>query len=137
MISGGDRVTEIRFNMSEVTKLAADVGRAAPAMVAPLAAVVVKSSTAIRDDMRNAAKGHQRFPSFPSSITFDVRGLSSEIGPDKNRRQGALGNILYFGTVHNGPVLPHPVTALQAERPAFEVGLAAAATAGLGKALGA
>jgi hypothetical protein len=123
------------FDMSEVTKLAVDVGRAEPAMVAPVAAVVVKSSTSIRKRMRKDARGHPRFPSFPRSITYDIRGLSSEIGPDKNKRQGALGNILYFGTVHNGPVLPHPVTALQAERPAFEAGLFLALRTGLGKAL--
>ncbi len=109
--------------MSEVNRLAVGLGRADAKMV-PVAAVVLnESATRIRNDMRKSARGHARFPSFPSSVTHDIRGLSAEIGPDKNKRQGALGNILYFGTVHNGPVLPHPSTALAKERPLLEAAL--------------
>jgi hypothetical protein len=31
--------------------------------------------------------------------------FSAEIGPDKERVQGALGNIIYFGTSKNAPQL--------------------------------
>jgi hypothetical protein len=129
-------LTEITFDMSEVAKLAADVGRVAPAMVAPLAGVLTKSSTAIRQDLRKGSAGHPRFPSFPGTITFDIRGLSSEIGPEK-RGAGNLANILYFGTVNNGAVLEHPTGALNRERPKFETALATAIEAGLRKGLGA
>ncbi|CAM5681377.1 MULTISPECIES: hypothetical protein [Streptomyces] len=44
---------------------------------------------------------------YPRSISYDVLpipgGASAEIGPDKARKQGALGNLLEFGSVHNRP----------------------------------
>lgn len=129
-------MTEITFDMREVTKLAADIGKVAPAVVAPLAGVLTKSSTAIRQDLRKGSKGHPRFPSFPSTITFDIRGLSSEIGPEK-RGAGNLGVLLYFGSVNNGAVLEHPTGALNRERPKFEAALAKAVEAGVRKGLGA
>jgi hypothetical protein len=129
-------MTQVTFDMREVVRFAATLPRAEAAMVAPLAAVVEKSASAIEKTMRTAAGGHSHFPSFPSSITHDIRGLSAEIGPDKNKRQGALGNLLYFGSVNNGPVLPHPSTALAAERPVFEAAVATVAAEGLRKAIG-
>ncbi|MBT2485810.1 MULTISPECIES: hypothetical protein [unclassified Microbacterium] len=51
-------------------------------------------------------------PAFPYSITYDIEGsgsrsagsqLSAEIGPDKDRPQGALGNLIEFGSVKNPP----------------------------------
>jgi hypothetical protein len=58
--------------------------------------------------------------SFPSSVTTDIRGLTAEVGPDKNKRQGALGNLLHFGTSKSGPTLPNPQTYLDAAQPKFE-----------------
>lgn len=129
-------MTGVEFDMREVTRFAATLTRADAAMVAPLGVVVEKSAAAVEKNMRQAAKGHRHFPSFPNSITHDVRGLSAEIGPDKNLRQGALGNLLYFGSVNNGPVLPHPSTALAAVRPVFEAAVAKVAAEGLSKAIG-
>lgn len=44
---------------------------------------------------------------YPSSISYDMRphptGASAEIGPDKARPQGALGNLLEFGSSKNPP----------------------------------
>ena len=79
--------------------------------------------------------GSGRLPAFPKSITADVRGLSAEIGPDKNLRQGALGNILYFGTAKTVPVLEHPSRALQRQADPFATAVQDAATAALGEAL--
>ena len=86
--------------------------------------LVERTAVAVRDDMRRKARGHKRFRSFPSSITHDVRGLRAEIGPDKNKRQGPLGNILYFGTAKTGPVLEHPSAALARAVSALEAALA-------------
>lgn len=125
----------VTFDMREVRQMAVTLGRADRSVVAPLAAVVAETATAARDILREDAKGHPKARHFPNSITHDVRGLAAEIGPDKNRRQGALGNLLYFGSVNNAPVLPAPSTALERVRPLFEAGIAEAATAGLTKGL--
>lgn len=112
-------MVDVRMDVVGVTKLAADLGMAGPAVVPLARAVVERSALAVKNGMARDARGHQHFPSFPNSITYDVRGLSAEIGPDKNRRQGALGNILYFGTSKNAPVL-NIGAALEREAPNFE-----------------
>lgn len=129
-------MTSVEFDMSDVVRFAARIPHAEAAMVAPLAGVVETTASAIEKDLRSKARGVGHAPSFPSSITHDIRGLSAEIGPDKNKRQGALGNILYFGTVNNAPVLEHPQAALDRARPAFEAAVAKVAGDGLEKGLG-
>lgn len=71
----------------------------------------------VRDDARNRIKGHKYLPAYPYSITYDVKatgeGVEGEIGPDKGRAQGPLGNIVEYGTSKNAP-LPHLGPALDA-----------------------
>ena len=68
-------------------------------------ALGVKNSMA--EDARSRHGGFARH--FYRSISYDRRygvgRLSYEIGPDKSRRQGALGNLLYFGSSRNAPTL--------------------------------
>lgn len=44
---------------------------------------------------------------YPYSVTYDVNsmpgGASAEIGPDKGKKQGSLGNLLEYGSVNNAP----------------------------------
>lgn len=73
---------------------------------------------------------------YPSSISFDMRphptGASAEIGPDKGRPQGPLGNLLEFGSVNNPPHMDG-ARALAAEEAAFVAHVAAiGATMGRG-----
>jgi hypothetical protein len=69
-------------------------------------AVVSKGALNIKKDMRAEAKSGGSYKHFHRSIDYDLIGdLEAEIGPDKSRVQGALGNILYFGTSKNSPVL--------------------------------
>lgn len=102
------------IDTSQVRQLAAQLAKAGPAVVPAAERAVTLAAAAVQKDMRAAARGHRRFRSFPSSITTDQRRLTAEVGPDKRRRQGALGNVLYFGTANNGPVLPHPSESLEA-----------------------
>lgn len=68
--------------------------------------VVEKGALNIKNAMRADAAGHRTFPHFPSSISYDMTAeFKAEIGPDKSRVQGALGNLLYFGTSRSGGVL--------------------------------
>jgi hypothetical protein len=118
------------FDLSEVRALEQDLGRISGQVVKPLTETLTKSANAVRDAMRADAAGHAHFPHFPNAITADVKTrvgqLEAEIGPDKSRTQGALGNILYFGTSKNGPVL-NINAGLDAEAPKFEQAVAEAA----------
>lgn len=75
------------------------------------------TSQKVRDDARNRIKGHRYLPAYPYSITYDTKytadGVEGEIGPDKDRTQGPLGNIVEYGTSKNAP-LPHLGPALDA-----------------------
>src|SRR4051794_37397751 len=73
----------------------------------------------VRDTARENATGMAHAPAFPHSITYDIASnvsllretfsgggsdtLFAEIGPDKNRPQGSLGNLIEYGSVNNPP----------------------------------
>lgn len=67
---------------------------------------------------------------YPSSISYDMlphpMGASAEIGPDKGAPQGALGNLLEFGSSKNPPHNDGG-RALAAEAPVFTAHVAAIA----------
>lgn len=77
-----------------------------------------------RDWRANAAATagrHARL--YPLSISYDItvrpgHGVSAVIGPDKNRMQGPLGNLLEFGSAKNPPHNDGG-RALLAEQPRF------------------
>lgn len=75
---------------------------------------------------RATAGKHARL--YPASISYDMRphprGAAAEIGPDKTRPQGALGNLLEFGSVKNPPHMDG-ARALAAEQAAFMAHIAA------------
>lgn len=79
-----------------------------------------------RANATTTAGRHARL--YPSSISYDMRphptGASAEIGPDKTRPQGALGNLLEFGSVKNPPHMDG-ARALAAEQAAFMAHVAA------------
>lgn len=84
--------------------------------------VVVKGAQNIKADWRKGWEGFRHAPSLPTAVGYDVgkaaEVVKAEIGPDKRKRQGALGNLLEFGSVNNPP---HPAgaLALEAEAPRF------------------
>ena len=84
----------------EVTSRAAGVEMAA---IVSRGALNVKNVW--RANARATAGRHARM--YPSSVSYDVTpipgGATAEIGPDKSRLQGALGNLLEFGSVNNPP----------------------------------
>lgn len=98
----------IEFDMSEVEALAADLAAAAAKVTAKLRPAVQADADKVKKGMQSDFGGIGHAPYFPASITFETRvtadGVEAEVGPDKGRPQGALGNILAFGTVKNGPV---------------------------------
>lgn len=109
------------FDVSELHMLAADLGKGNAATVAGARKIVEVAAVKIKKGMiSDARKGSGKHAKrFPSSITYDVKGLSAEIGPDKHRAQGALGNIMYYGTSTLPPVISDIAGPLKKEAPVF------------------
>jgi len=103
--------------------LAAELRREAQIAAAEARKVVQKGSVNIKADWRRRWSGHAHAPRLPYAIGFDTKVLGSriesEIGPDKDKPQGALGNLFEFGSIKNAPI-PGGAPALEAERPKFE-----------------
>jgi hypothetical protein len=99
--------------------------------IAPRAArtIVEVGARNVKDDARRLAAGIAHAPLYPLSISYDILNarlagaVEAEIGPDKDGPQGALGNILEYGTVNNAP-LAHLGPALDREGPGFEKAIA-------------
>lgn len=118
---------------AELNHLARDIGDV-PDKAGPfINSAVQHTSRLVRDSWRERAAGNPYAPAFPYSITYDLtvyRGfgvsmLRSEIGPDKDRPQGALGNLLEFGSVNNPP-RGYGLAALEENEDDLERGLDAA-----------
>lgn len=83
----------------------------------------------IKRDWKSRWEGHPHIPHLPNAISYDVTRrtdfVSGEVGPDKHRRQGPLGNIIEFGSPDgkNTPI-PGGVPALEIEEPKFVDALA-------------
>ncbi len=124
---------EIRVTGDKEVALALD--KAAARSIPAVYGVVEKGALNIKEDAKQRVSGLAHASKYPSSITYDMAyGLGSieaEIGPDKSRRQGALGNLLEFGSVNNAPI-PHMVPALRSEETKFSAAMEAMATGLLG-----
>jgi hypothetical protein len=99
----------IEFDASDLNRLAVQIGKQEVRAAAGMYAVGKKAAQNVKDGMAADARGIKHAPAFPDSISYSVfpaglRTIGFEIGPDKDRPQGALGNILYFGTSNNAPV---------------------------------
>lgn len=122
------------FDTRQLSDLARDLG-ASITVSRDLVGIVRKGAQKIKTEAASLISGHPHAPAYPRSITYDVTtsgGLTSaEIGPDKRRSQGALGNILEYGTSKNAPI-PHLQPALEHEAPNTEAAIVAAVVRRLG-----
>lgn len=107
----------------DMERWVAKLSEAASEAPAEATKVVARGALNIKNDARDRASGIRHAPAYPRSISYDqwqgLRGPVAEIGPDKDRRQGALGNLLEYGSVNNAPI-PHMKPAIDAEMPRFE-----------------
>ncbi|MEU1240044.1 hypothetical protein ABZ388_06765 [Micromonospora parva] len=117
---------KVTVTSSGLNELAATLESAADDAVDEGRKVVSKGALNIKKDARRFASGIAHAPAYPYSIGYDTKAsgttVSAEIGPDKDKRQGALGNILEYGTVNNAP-FAHLGPALDAEGPRFVAAL--------------
>ena len=99
-------MSSFSIDTSEVQRLAANLGKVAGAAVKDVDAVFKKGAQNVKDEMQADARGSVHFKGMAGSISYDsaysVGAVRYEVGPDKSRRGGALGNIYYFGTSRGG-----------------------------------
>ena len=126
-----------RFDMSEVRRLEAHLARVVPRARRDARAVVRRGAVNIKRDWRANARGSapKHAPYYPQSISFDVNPYGPNvtlaiIGPDKGGPQGALGNLLEYGSAKNPPHRDGG-RALDVEEPRFEAQMALIADRGL------
>lgn len=96
-------------NVRQLTQTALVLRASADSAGRQMAAVVARGALNIKNGWRaNAtATAGQHAKAYPYSVSYDIHpipgGAHAEIGPDKDKPQGALGNLLEFGSVHNAP----------------------------------
>src|ERR1700754_2874530 len=103
--------------------LAAELAETARVAPAEARKVVQKGLLNIKNDWRKRWTGYPHAPRLPYAIGYDsyLKGYETggEVGPDKDKRQGALGNLFEYGSLNNAPI-PGGAPALETERPKFE-----------------
>ncbi|AGL13877.1 hypothetical protein [Actinoplanes sp. N902-109] len=119
----------------EVKDFAETLGAAGGLTMKEARAIVAKGSLNIKRDARALVEGHKHIPGYPSSITYEthetLKGPYGLIGPEHDKRQGALGHIIEggdveYGDLRNAPI-PHLRPAAEKEQPRFEKALEDAA----------
>lgn len=112
----------IEIRVTGDKEVAASLDLAASRSIPAVRAVVEHGANNIKTDARARISGLAHAPAYPDAISYDVTygmgSVTGEVGPRKERRQGALGNILEYGTVNNPPI-PHLGPALRTEEPKF------------------
>lgn len=103
---------------SELDALALDLGKAGRTVTVEALKVVAVAAGKVAQGMREDFTGIGHAPHIPRAIDYDVRGLAFEVGVNKAKRQGGLGNVLAFGTSKNPAVVDHTAS-LQREIPSL------------------
>lgn len=109
--------------VSGLDGLVAELEREARVAPAEARKVVAKGLLNIKADWRRRWTGYPHVRALPFAITYETAAIgprvSGEVGPDKNRPQGPLGNLLEYGSPNNAPI-PGGAPALRTEQPKFE-----------------
>jgi hypothetical protein len=127
----------IEFSSPDLEALARDLVAAPGKLQTEMGKVVRKGALNIKNAARAAAPNPHNAGMYVNSITYDVLESDSAhvveafIGPDRDKPQGELGNLLEFGGAKGG-AQPHLVPAFEAEEPRFVNAIEDAAEGALG-----
>lgn len=122
---------DIDVEYRELTQLDDDWTALPKGFMRKVERVVGRGAFNIKKGWKRRWEGHDFIPHLPNAISYDVTRhgtgggnlVRAEIGPDKNKRQGPLGNIIEFGSPTSAPI-PGGVPALEEEEPRFVNALA-------------
>lgn len=112
--------------------------RATAVAPAETAKVVAKGALNIKTSARRRISGHPRFRLLPYAIDFDdvtmtSRAAYTEVGVNKDKRQGKLGHIPEYGApAQNTAPTPYMRPAAEEEEPRFVAAMEALAVKALG-----
>jgi hypothetical protein len=122
-------VSDIYVDLTQLIKLSDDLAAAPARMQAAVTPVVKRGAYNIKKDAFWLIQSMLRrgyASAYPYSISYDVypegKAVIAEIGPDKDKPQGALGNLIEFGSANNAP-LPHLMPAGELETPKLQANL--------------
>jgi hypothetical protein len=93
-------------DFSEIDRLAIDLGDVGPLAGRFVAAATTVTARKVKDTWKDKLEGSSTLPALPYAVTYDtavfqgfgVSQIQAEIGFDKDRNQGALGNVSEYGT---------------------------------------
>ena len=92
--------------LDDLNRFGVELGKISGSALNETDAVLEKGAHKIKEDLVSGAKSSRHFKGMAGSISYDsmygVGVARYEIGPDKSRSNGALGNIYYFGTSRGG-----------------------------------
>ena len=91
----------------ELARLARDFGNAGDSIMSDLQPVMKKAAQNIKTDLVANVRASRHFKGMARSISYDQvdpssKSVAYEVGPDKSRPGGGLGNIAFFGTSRGG-----------------------------------
>lgn len=96
-------------NVRELYQLGIAFERNIPEAERGMVAAVTRGALNVKNGWRDnaIATSGKHARAYPYSVSYDVKpipgGAQAEIGPDKGKKQGALGNLLEFGSSNNRP----------------------------------
>lgn len=100
------------FDFSELNVLAADLGEVAAKSGKPFRQAVEVSARKVKDAARGKVGGRKHFKQAASAIDYEMKGfqgfgatvIQAEVGYNKDRPTGRLGNLVEFGAP-NAPAM--------------------------------
>jgi hypothetical protein len=113
-------VTQV-IDDSQLVKLAADIAKSPALSMVEIVATTVRAGKTIQRDAKSAAPSGPHIPGYAGTITTTTKktawSVEAEVGPLQSG-QGALGEILEFGTARSAPH-PHLMPAADSEIPVW------------------
>jgi len=124
---------DITWDFSELTKLAGDLGKVPNNAGPKIRAAVQYTATNVKKDARaSVSEGKSSWSALPPAIDYDLHGttgrnlggISAEVGYNKGRGGGKLGNLREFGAPGKS-LAPHNdlANALEKNQNDFQHGL--------------
>ncbi|MGP9490054.1 hypothetical protein ACT3R5_15990 [Glutamicibacter sp. AOP5-A2-7] len=90
----------------ELRKFSQDLGKIASKALPETEKVLEKGALNIKNDLIQGIPSGSSWRALRGAISYDpkpaVGSVAFEVGPDKGRRGGALGNLYYFGGSRGG-----------------------------------